>query len=258
VIDLHCHVLPGVDDGPATLEEALDLARGAAGAGVATLVATPHVDFGHPDNDGARVHAAVASLQAELDAAGIGVRVLPGAELGITRAAALGDEELGRLSLGGGPWLLLECPLSRALGTGFPAAARGLARRGHRVLLAHPERSPVFQREPDALAGLVAEGMLTQVTAGALTGRFGRTVRDFARRLVGAGLVHVAASDAHGRDRPVSIAAELGAAGLGELAPWLADAVPAALLAGTDPPPAPPLPPRPARRGLRRLLARRA
>jgi protein-tyrosine phosphatase len=258
VIDLHCHVLPGVDDGPATLEEALDLARGAAGAGIATIVATPHVDFAYPDNDGDRVHAAVAALQAELDAAGIAVRVLPGAELGITRAAALEDDELRRLALGEGPWLLLECPLSRALAAGFPTAARGLARRGHRVLLAHPERSPVFQRDPDALEDLVAEGMLTQVTAGALTGRFGRTVRDFARRLVGAGLVHVVASDAHGRDRPVSIAAELDAAGLAELAPWLADAVPAALLAGSEPPPPPSLPPPPARRGLRRLLARRA
>jgi protein-tyrosine phosphatase len=258
VIDLHAHVLPGVDDGPATLAEALDLARGAREAGVGTVVATPHVDFAHPDNDGDRVHAAVAALQGELDAAGIALRVVPGAELGVTRAAALADDELRRLALGGGPWLLLECPLSRSLGAGFPVAARALALRGHRILLAHPERSPVFQRGPDALADLVAEGMLTQVTAGALAGRFGRTVRDFALRLVSAGLVHVVASDAHGRDRPVSIAAELGAVGLAELTPWLADAVPAALLAGTEPPPAPALPPPPGPRGLRRLLARRA
>lgn len=258
MIDLHCHVLPGVDDGPATLAEALDLAQGAAEAGIDTIVATPHVDFAYPDNDADRVHAAVAALQRELDAAGIAVHVLPGAEVGITRAASLGDDELRRLALGGGPWLLLECPLSRTLGTGFVTAARGLALRGHRILLAHPERSPVFQRDPAALEELVAGGMLTQVTAAALTGRFGRTVRDVALRMVGAGLVHVAASDAHGRDRPASVAAELGAAGLGELVPWLADAVPAALLAGTEPPPPPAFPPPPARRGLRRLLARRA
>ncbi|HSD76484.1 MAG TPA: CpsB/CapC family capsule biosynthesis tyrosine phosphatase [Solirubrobacteraceae bacterium] len=257
MIDLHCHVLPGVDDGPAELAGALELARGAAGAGITTIAATPHVDWSHPANDAARIAAAVDALQGELDAAGIDVRVVPGAEVAVTRAVDLPDDELRALTLGGGPWLLLECPLSPALAPGFGAAARSLAVRGHRLLLAHPERSPAFQRDPGALADLVAGGMLAQVTAGSLTGRIGRTVRDTALRMVRDGTVHVAASDAHGPGREASIAAELGEAGLEALAPWLGRDAPAAILAGEPLPPRPEAP-EPARRGLRRLLRSRA
>jgi protein-tyrosine phosphatase len=256
VIDLHCHVLPGIDDGPATLEQALDLARRAEAAGIATIAATPHVDWSYPANDAARVAAGVDALQAELDAAGIGMRVVRGGEVAVTRAVDLPDEELRALTLGGGPWLLLECPLSPALAPGFVDAARSLAVRGHRLLLAHPERSPVFQRDPGALEELVAGGMLAQVTAAALVGRFGRTAREAGLRMVRDGLVHVAASDAHGGGRAPSILAELEEAGLGELAPWLAREAPAAILAGEPLPPRPEVAPPPARRRLRRLLGR--
>jgi protein-tyrosine phosphatase len=239
VIDLHCHVLPGIDDGPATTAAALDLARAAREAGITTIVATPHVDPSYPANDAARVAAAVTAFQDELHAAGVGIRVMPGAEVAVTRAVDLPDDELRALTLGGGPWLLLECPISPALAPGFAAAARGLAARGHRLLLAHPERSPVFQRDPGALADLVAAGMLAQVTAGALVGRFGRVARETGVRMVREGWIHVASSDAHGPERAPSIATELEDAGLGELAGWLASYVPAAILQGA------PLSPRP-------------
>jgi protein-tyrosine phosphatase len=256
VIDLHCHVLPGIDDGPQTTAAALDLARAAAAAGIATIVATPHVDWSYPANDASRILPAVRVLQAELDAAGIEIQLLPGGEVAVTRAVDLSDDELRALTLGAGPWLLLECPLSPALAPGFIAAARSLAVRGHRLLLAHPERSPVFQRDPEALAELVAGGMLAQVTAGALVGRFGRTARDTGLRMVRDGAVHIAASDAHGPGRRPSIAAELQEAGLGDLATWLARDAPAAILQGAPLPARPELPPAPGR-GLRRVLGRR-
>jgi protein-tyrosine phosphatase len=145
--------------------------------------------------------------------------VVPGGEVGVTRAVDLPDDELRALTLGGGPWLLLECPLSPALATGFVAAARSLAVRGHRRLLAHPERSPALQRHTSALRDLVAGGMLAQVTAGALVGRFGRTARQTALEMVAAGVIHVAASDAHGTARGPSLRDELEQAGLGPLAP---------------------------------------
>src|SRR5262245_16519543 len=138
MIDLHCHVLPGVDDGPATIEESVALARLALADGIETIAATPHVDWSHAEVDGARIARAVADLQLGLAAEGVGVRIVTGGEVDLTRAVALGDAELRALTLGGGPWLLLECPLSPALAPGFENGARALTRRGHRLLLAHP------------------------------------------------------------------------------------------------------------------------
>jgi protein-tyrosine phosphatase len=249
VIDLHCHVLPGVDDGPATLEAAVALARRAREDGIATIAATPHVSWTYQGIDAARIGAAVADLQPRLDAAGVDVRIVAGAEVAHTRALDLDDAQLRALTLGDGPWLLLECPLSPSGAPGFVAAARALAARGHRLLLAHPERSPVFLRAPERLEELVREGMLAQVTAGALTGRFGRTVRELALRLVERGAVQVVASDGHGENRPATIARELREAGVEPaLGRWLSLEVPSALLAGQ------PAPERP--RGRRRVLGR--
>jgi protein-tyrosine phosphatase len=123
------------------------------------------------------------------------------------------------------------------------------------VLIAHPERSPLLQDDPDALRALVRAGAATQVTAGSFAGSFGRTVRDYAERMLETGLVHSVASDAHDAlRRPPGIAAPLEAAGLGDLVSLLGQEAPAAILAGEPLPPAP----RRARRrgGLRGLLGR--
>jgi protein-tyrosine phosphatase len=257
MIDLHCHVLPGVDDGPATIEGAIVLAREARADGITTIAATPHVDWSFPAVDSALIRGAVGTLQRELDATHIDVRIIPGAEVAATRAVALDDAELRALTLGGGPWLLLECPLSATLTPGFAEVARSLARRGHRLLLAHPERSPIFLRTPELLDELVADGMLTQVTAGALGGQYGRSVRQLALRLVQRGTAHVVASDAHGGHRPARIAGELSKTGIGPaLAAWLTRDMPAALIAGKALPPRPQITPRPSRGRLPRLVGR--
>ena len=184
MIDLHCHVLPGVDDGPPDAEAAVALARKARADGITTIAATPHVDSGHLHLNSVSIAAAVRAMQARLDAAHVDVRLVTGAEVAAMRALELDDAELKALTLGGGPWLLLECPLSATLAPGFVGIARSLAIRGHRLLLAHPERSPVFLRSPALLDELVEEGMLAQVTSGALSGRYGNTVRTLATALV--------------------------------------------------------------------------
>jgi protein-tyrosine phosphatase len=256
LIDLHCHVLPGVDDGPATVDEAIALVRAARADGITTIAATPHVDWNYLDVDSALIRAAVRDLQARVAAVGLDVRIVIGAEVAATRAADLDDAELRALTLGGGPWLLLECPMNQTQTPGFPGIARLMARRGHRILLAHPERSPAFLRAPELLDELVGEGMLAQVTAGALAGRYGRIVRDLASRLVDAGTAHVVATDAHGGHRPPRIAGELAGAGISPaLVDWLTCQVPSALLAGDEPPPRPVASPRPRRR-LARLVGR--
>src|SRR5215210_336212 len=177
------------------MEEALALAGAAQAAGIGTLVATPHVTSSNPGNDAPRIAAAVDELREALAREAIAVQVVAGAEVAAPRALELDDEDLAALRLGGGPWLLLECPLSPAGAHYFPVAARELATRGHRIVLAHPERSPTFLPDPEGTLGpLVEEGMLAQITAGALVGRFGRLVRETALTILHAGLAHNVAS----------------------------------------------------------------
>ncbi|MDA0163881.1 hypothetical protein OM076_26660 [Solirubrobacter ginsenosidimutans] len=249
MIDLHCHVLPGIDDGPPTIEAALDLARDAQRDGITTIAATPHIHPEYPNNDAALVWARIVALQPRLDAAGIAVKLVPGGEVDALHALVLADEELRALHLGGGPWLLLECPLSSIAAPAFIPTAKALAARGHKLLLAHPERSPVFLPHPERLDELVNQhGMLAQVTAGSLSGQFGRTVREVAHRMLETRSVHVAASDGHGAHRPATIARELEQAGVEpHLTAWLAHDVPNAILTGAQPPAAPE-PRRPRRR----------
>jgi protein-tyrosine phosphatase len=256
VIDLHCHVLPGVDDGPATLEDSLELCRAAVAAGTKTIVATPHVSWDWPGVTAQVVAEGVARVNEALAAAEIDLEVRPGAEIAMTRAGDLSDEELVGMRLGGGPYLLIECPYSPA-SAGLDSILTEIAARGHRIVLAHPERCPAFHRDVDLLRSFVDAGMLTSFTAGAFSGRFGRTIERLSRRLLEEGLVHDIASDGHGAGmrRPPTIGPELEQAGFGDSADWHARAVPLAILEGTPLPPAPP-PPEPRKRGLR--LFRRA
>jgi protein-tyrosine phosphatase len=241
VIDLHCHVLPGIDDGPATIEDAIALARDAAAAGTRVLVATPHVNRRFA-NEAAAIATAAAELNTRLIAEGIAVEVRPGAEIAISRAVELPQEELRRLTLGGGQWLLLEPPFTPQA-SGLDILLQDIQRRGHRIVLAHPERCPAFRREPRMLRLLVGEGVLTSVTAGSLVGRFGADVRRFAMSLVAEGIVHNIASDAHDRKaRPPSIAAEVAQSGLGVFADWWTCDVPEAILSGGEIPRRPSVP----------------
>lgn len=217
---------------------ALALARAAVEAGTTLVVATPHVSSRWADNDALRIANAVLLLRRELEVAGIALDVQQGAEVALTRAVDLPAEELRRLRLPGGRWLLLECP-SDGVAFGVDVMLRGLVADGHELLLAHPERIPAFREDPGVLKRLVDDGLRCQVTAGAFTGRFGREVERFSARLLQQGLVHVVASDAHAvTGRPPTMLAELRQAGLSdELVGRLTTAAPAAILAGEDPRP---------------------
>jgi protein-tyrosine phosphatase len=257
VIDLHCHVLPGIDDGPETIDGSIALARAASAAGIETLVATPHVSWRYP-NDAATIARLVEQVNARLLAESIDVLVRPGAELAATYVSELDPTQLDRFGLAGGGWLLLEPPFAAVL-TGLDAIAAELQRYGHHVLLAHPERCEAFQRDPRALQALIDAGVSTSITASSLVGRFGTKARRFALAMLKDGLAHNVTSDAHDdARRPPGMAAELEQAGFGALSEWLTETVPAAIIAGEA------LPPRPARaahryagRG-RRLWRRRA
>lgn len=238
MIDLHCHVLPGIDDGPATIAGSIDLVHAAVAAGVSTLVATPHVSPRYP-NDAETIARLVAEVSARLARERIPLELRAGAEIAMTRVAEVEPERLFELGLGGGPWLLVEPPFLPAA-AGIETIVRDLLRRGHRVILAHPERCPAFHRDPPLLKELIDEGVLASITAGSLVGGFGGDARRFALKLLEEELVHNVASDAHDhlRRRP-GIADELRQAGYGALCEWLTQAVPAAMLAGEDIPPRP-------------------
>jgi protein-tyrosine phosphatase len=236
-IDLHAHILPGVDDGPADLEGSLALARAAVAAGTAELAATPHVNerrFIEPEAIG----PAVRALAAELAGAGVPLRLHTGAEVSLLRIPDLTQEQLAGLALGGGNCVLLESPFG-APAASFEPLIREVLGRGHRVLLAHPERCQAFQREP--------------------AGTFGSRVRAFTLQLLRDGHAHVVASDAHDHLRrppgvlPLIAAAEPELPGLARRATWLAETVPAALLADAPVPEPPPLP---APKGWRRARGR--
>ena len=246
MIDLHSHILPGLDDGPRTLEGSLELARSAVEAGTRTILATPHINTDETI-DARRVAAGLAVLRPALADAEIPLEVLPGGEIAIWRLADLDNDELRALALAGGPYLLIESPFSPVAGD-FEPMVLDLHMRGFRVLLAHPERSPAFQRDPARLERLVDAGVIAQLTATSMSGEFGNTVRRFSASLLAQGLVHVVASDAHDavRRRPgltagfAALEGELP--GLGEQREWMTEAVPRAILEGETLPPRPPLP----------------
>ena len=218
-------------------------------------MATPHIAWDLP-NDAASVARGVAELQPVLDEAGISITLRTGGELVITKAIDLPDEEVAALRLGGGEWLLAECPLASSA-TGFDMLLHQLQARGHRIVLAHPERSPTLQRHPEVLESLVDAGMLSSITAGSLRGDFGSTVQRFSFDLLEQDLVHNVASDAHDarRRRPGLDGAFEAAAqelpGIEERVDWLTQDVPRAILDGGPVPRAPGEPPaRKRRRGL--------
>ena len=236
MIDLHSHLLPGLDDGPPDLAGSLAMARAAVGAGTATMAATPHID--HTQGvDPRAVRSAVEALSAELAAEGIALDVIAGGEVALTRLPELSDEDLAAVCLGGGRWILLECPLDPAGGP-LEEAVFSLQVRGFDVLLAHPERSPAFLRQPERMRGLVDQGARTSITAGALGGRFGRGAQALAFRFLEEGLVHSVASDSHdARRRPPGLLEGLAAAeshlpGLEQLTTWLTREVPGAIATG--------------------------
>lgn len=233
MIDLHFHVLPGIDDGPRRIEDSIALARAAADVGVQTLVATPHVSPRYPNNADAII-GLVEELNARLAADDVGINVCAGAEIATAAISEIQPVQLSRLHLGRGEWLLLEPPFS-PWAPELSSVVADLQRLGHRIVLAHPERCPTFHRDPAMLESMVRAGALTSVTAGSLVGRFGSDVRNFALDMAGAEMLHNVASDAHDRDRrPPGMTREIERAGFGRLAEWLTHEVPAAILNGEE------------------------
>lgn len=239
MIDLHSHILPGVDDGARSMEDSLEIARAAVADGIEVIAATPHVRDDWPTGVGV-MEDCVSELRAELDAAAIPLDVRTGGEIASEWIPRLSEDELARFGLGGNPrYLLVETPYY-----GWPRALADrlffLRAQGINPVLAHPERNAEVQANSERVKRLVEGGVLVQVTAASIDGRIGRRPQECARRLLDAGLVHMLASDAHHASvREVGMSSAARAIGHGALAQWLTYDVPSAILADE------PLPPRP-------------
>lgn len=235
MIDLHSHILPGIDDGSPDLETSLEMARRSVADGISLMVATPHVN-GRFMPDPASIRARVKELNDALAGEGIPLVVTTGAEIAISELGTLNNEDLASFALGGSKTLLVESPYTDGVPF-FDEILFGAQSHGFRVLLAHPERSPMFQHRADVLRGLIDRGVLSSITAGSMRGRFGRTVQRYVADFFRLGLVHNVSSDTHDlRKRPPGLRAGFEGAermvpGVTEAAPWLTEEVPTALLA---------------------------
>jgi len=202
VIDLHAHILPGIDDGPRSMEDALEMARLAAADGITIIVATPHlfrrksVDF-QMLNTPEDIRQAVASFNDKLAEEGIDLTVLPGCEAPLFPEIIKFIDDQRILTINDGHrYLCLEMP-----DTVIPPATEDiifqLNSRGITPIITHPERNMVFYQMPDKLRRLVSLGCLAQITAHSLIRGFGWGVARFTKKLVREGLVSIMATDAH-------------------------------------------------------------
>jgi protein-tyrosine phosphatase len=260
VIDLHCHILPGLDDGPVNADFSLAMARAAGDAGIQVVVATPHIRDDY-DIDPAAIEEHVRELNAAVTAEGIRLLVLSGGEVSLQKAAELEDAVLRELCLGTGDYLLVESPY-RSSEIDIEGILKDVQARGMRPVLAHPERCPIFQHDPDRLQRLVNSGVLCSITAASIAGGFGQTVRRFTLELFHDGLVHDVASDAHDHlHRPPDLLSGFES-GEGEVhgirgqATWFTVTAPVAILAGRPLPGRPDAPPRPPTSRWRKLVGR--
>lgn len=197
MIDIHCHILPKLDDGAADMEEALGIARAAVASGVTGIVATPHFP-GRPES--LEMLGAILdryrSLRICLEKAGIPLRIFPGAEILCLPNTAKMARQRQLPTLGNSDYLLCEFYFqeSRAYMT---RQLRELADSGYRIVVAHPERYEAVQRDPRIAEKWFDAGYVLQLNKDSLLGNFGSRVEKTARTLLDRGLAHVIASDAH-------------------------------------------------------------
>jgi protein-tyrosine phosphatase len=201
--DLHCHILPGLDDGSRSLSESLKFARRLDAEGVRDVSTTPHIKRNHHPFALEVLQALRDTLQRAIDAEGLDVTLHRGGELAHEDALTLEPEELELIAQGPAraPWLLLECPFE-GLDDIFDAAVSRLTGLGYGLLLAHPERA---DSELEEWQPHLEQGALLQVNVSSLLGHHGRRPRDLAETLVRSGRAYCLASDTHPGTREATL-----------------------------------------------------
>lgn len=208
MIDLHCHILPGIDDGPETMDEALELARMVVARGITHSVVTPHIQPGTWDNDRRIIQKTYEQFREALAQAGIDLKLGMAAEVRVCgeimplfmqeQLPFLGEWEGSRV-------MLLELPHG-GIPVGTDKLVQWLIQRDVLPMIAHPERNKAIMRDLDKIEPFVDMGCLFQVTAGSLAGQFGGQAQDRAQAIIEEGWATILASDAHNRQhRPPNL-----------------------------------------------------
>ena len=190
MIDLHCHILPDIDDGPKTFEESLAMARMAAEDGVAVIVATPHLN--EKLYDAVEISRRVSYLNHLLRKENLPLNILQGADVSVV----FRPDQVEGFTINDTEYILVEFPH-----THLPHHAGDILKqfvdKGFKPIITHPERNPTISNNPKILFELLRENNYVQITAGSLAGEFGRDAKVCAEHLLRAGVVDVIATDAH-------------------------------------------------------------
>lgn len=203
MIDLHCHVLPGLDDGAENMEEAIEMCRIAEADGIHTVAASPHCRNGIYNNDESTILPVLKRLRETAREEGLSITIIPSVEIHIDPDIFAFFKQNPRLLLGG-RYLFLELPCQS-----IPPYTEDflfeMHLKGYTPIIAHPERNTIIQGNPGILKKWIAGGAIVQLTAMSLTGEFGGRVQKVSMEMVQSGMAHFIASDAHspGRRKPI-------------------------------------------------------
>jgi protein-tyrosine phosphatase len=197
MIDIHCHILPGLDDGPATLEESVEMCRIAYADGIRTIVATPHYRPGSYEYPSHVVQSKIDELRSSLSEGGINIQIYLGADVTVTPELEKHLQIKPYLTINAtGRYFLAEFPHA-AVPPNWEKFLFTLIRQGIVPIITHPERNGWFLSHPDALVSFVRAGGLVQITALSVTGEGGIESRRYTSHLLKNGLAHIIATDAH-------------------------------------------------------------
>lgn len=197
--DLHAHILPGIDDGPAAIEDSVEIARIAASNGTRAMLATPHRKDVTELSSVRRIRDLTAELDCRIHNEGIPLSLTLGMENHID-ASLPADVSAGKaLTMNGSRYILVEMPFFGDIREHdyVEGALRQLQAQGLTPVFAHPERIEAFQRQPKLLERYIGMGMLSQLTRGSLLGHWGEEVRQFSLELLRNGMAHILSSDTH-------------------------------------------------------------
>ncbi|MBF0395305.1 MAG: tyrosine protein phosphatase [Desulfobacterales bacterium] len=211
MIDLHCHILHGIDDGPKTIEESLSMAKIAALDGIRTIVATPHTLDGVYLNSFDKINSEIEKFKQAILKEKVDIKLCIGADVHLCPHMIDKIKDKSAITINNGMrYMLLEFP-----SMGIPEEAKNeifsLKVSGITPIITHPERHLIIQKKPDILKKLIKMGALCQITASSITGGFGESVKQFTKKLLQNRMVHIIATDAHSSNhrRPIlSLAVE--------------------------------------------------
>ncbi|WP_101842470.1 tyrosine-protein phosphatase [Halobacillus sp. Marseille-P3879] len=197
MIDIHSHILPGIDDGAQDLENSIEMAKAAVEDGIHTIIATPHHQNGKYNNEKHHILQQVDTLNQNLADYDIPLTILPGQETRIHGGMieSIRSDEILSLT-NQGTYIFIEFP-SDAVPRYAKQLLFDIQLEGYQPIIVHPERNRQIIQHPSLLYNMVSRGAYTQITAASLTGRFGKNIKKFTHQLIEANLTHLIASDAH-------------------------------------------------------------